>query len=98
MTEEKINKMFMKQILKKPLTNIKERKQNILIVNLFHSLMKGHIGGRYKYISDSSERDRKLRRRKYKTYEETFGEFKKTKPPMFNGEVEKGEEVEAWLS
>ena len=24
--------------------------------------------------------------------------FKKIKPPMFNGEVEKGEEVEAWLS
>ena len=26
------------------------------------------------------------------------GKFKKIKPPMFNGEVEKGEEVEAWLS
>ena len=24
-------------------------------------------------------------------------EFKKIKPPMFNGEIEKGEEAEAWL-
>jgi len=27
-----------------------------------------------------------------------LGEFKKIKPPTFNGEVEKGEEAEAWLS
>ena len=53
--------------------------------------------GRYKYTSESSESDRKSRRRKYKPYEEISGEFKKTKPPMFNGEVEKGEEAEAWL-
>lgn len=26
-----------------------------------------------------------------------MGEFKKIKPPTFNGEVEKGEEAEAWL-
>jgi len=38
------------------------------------------------------------RRRKYKPYEELSGEFKKIKPPMFNGEVEKVEETEAWLS
>ena len=54
--------------------------------------------GRYKYMSDSSESDHKPRRRKYKPYEEISGEFKKTKPPMFNGEVEKGEEEEAWMS
>ena len=54
--------------------------------------------GRYKYISDSSESDRKTRRRKYKPYEEISKEFKKIKPPMFNGEVEKGEEAESWLS
>ena len=52
---------------------------------------------RYKYISDSSESDHKPKRRKYKPYEEISGEFKKIKPPMFNGEVEKGEEAEAWL-
>ena len=90
--------MFMKLILKQRLTYIKERKENILIVNLFHRLMKCHIGWRYKYISDSSESDRKPRRRKYKPYEEISGEFKKIKPPMFNEEVEKGEEEEAWLS
>ena len=27
-----------------------------------------------------------------------LGEFKKIKPPMFNGEIEKGEEAKAWLS
>ena len=54
--------------------------------------------GRYKYTSESSESDRRPRKRKYKPYEEISGEFKKIKPPMFNGEVEKGEEAEAWLS
>ena len=54
--------------------------------------------GRYKYTSESSESDHKSRKMKYKPYEEISGEFKKIKPPMFNGEVEKGEEVEAWLS
>ena len=53
--------------------------------------------GRYKYKSESSESDHKPRRRKYKPYEEILGEFKKIKPPMFNGEVEKCEEAEAWL-
>ena len=54
--------------------------------------------GRYKYTSESSESDRRPRKMKYKPYEEISGEFKKIKHPMFNGEVEKGEEVEAWLS
>ena len=35
---------------------------------------------------------------KYRAYEEMFREFKKIKPPMFNGEIEQGEEVESWLS
>ena len=46
---------------------------------------------RYKYTSDSSESDCKPKRRKYKPYEEISGELKEIKPPMFNGEVEKGE-------
>ena len=46
--------------------------------------------------SESSDDNKK--KRKYITYEEIFGEFKKIKPPIFNGEIEKGEEVEAWLS
>ena len=50
--------------------------------------------GMYKYTSESSESDRSPRKRKYKPYEEISGEFKKIKPPMFNGEVETGEEVE----
>ena len=54
--------------------------------------------GRYKYISDCSESDHKPKRMKYKPYEESSGEFKKIKPHMFNREVDKGEEVEAWLS
>ena len=52
----------------------------------------------HKYSSESSDRDISLRKRKYKPYEEISREFKKIKPPMFNGEVEKGEEAEACLS
>ena len=53
---------------------------------------------KYKYTSESSESNCSPRKTKYKPYEEILGEFKKMKPPMFNSEVEKGEEVEAWLS
>jgi len=44
-----------------------------------------------------SSEPRKLRK-KHKHYDEISGEFKKIKPPVFNGEVETGEEAEAWLS
>jgi len=41
--------------------------------------------------SDSSENyDSKPRKKKYKPYEEISGEFKKIKPLVFNGEIEKG--------
>ena len=40
---------------------------------------------RQRYIIDSSESGRKPRRNKYKPYKEISGEFKKIKPPMFNG-------------
>ena len=39
-----------------------------------------------------------LKNEKYKPYEEICGELKKIKLPTFNGETEKGEEVESWLS
>ena len=38
------------------------------------------------------------RKKKYRPYEEILGEFKKIKPPSFNGETKKGEEAESWLS
>ena len=53
---------------------------------------------KYKYSSESSDRDSSPKKRKYKPYEEISGEFKKIKPPMFKGEVEKGEEAEARIS
>ena len=42
---------------------------------------------RERYISDSSDSDRKPRKNKYKPYKEIYGEFKKIKPPMFNQEA-----------
>ena len=50
------------------------------------------------YSSNSSKDNYHYRKRKYKPNEVISGEFKKTKPPTFNGEIEKGEEFEAWLS
>ena len=47
------------------------------------------------YTSDSSEDNHYTRKRKYKAYEEISGEFKKVKPPTFNGETKKGEEAES---
>ena len=45
-----------------------------------------------------SESNDHCRKKKYKPYKEISREFKKIKPPTFNGEIEKGEEVEAWMS
>ena len=48
--------------------------------------------------SDSSDDNHYTKKRKYKPYEEISGEFKKLKPPIFNGDTKKGEEAESWLS
>ena len=53
---------------------------------------------KFQYTSDSSEDNHHTRKRKSKPYEEISGEFKKIKPPTFNGETKKGEEAESWLS
>ena len=48
---------------------------------------------------DSSERnDNNKKTNKYKPYEEIYGDFKKIKPPIVNGEIEKGQEEKSWLS
>ena len=52
----------------------------------------------YHSISDSSDDNLYTKKRKYKPYEEISGEFKKIKPPTFNGETKKGEEAKSWLS
>ena len=52
----------------------------------------------YHTTTDSSEEDLYDRKKKYRPYEEISRKFKKIKPPTFNGETEKGEEVESWLS
>ena len=44
----------------------------------------------HQYTSYSSEDNRHSRKIKFKPYEEILGEFKKIKPPTFNGETEKG--------
>ena len=51
-----------------------------------------------KQQESSESHDDNKKKRKYKPYEEISGEFKKIKPPMFNGEIYKGEEEKAWLS
>ena len=48
--------------------------------------------------SDSSDDNHYTKKRKYNLYEEISREFKNIKPPTFNGETEKGEEAESWLS
>ena len=44
----------------------------------------------YHTTSDSSDDNLYTKKRKYKPYEEISGEFKKIKPPTFNGKTEKG--------
>ena len=48
----------------------------------------------YHSTSDSSDDNRYTKKRKYKPYEEIFGEFKKIKEPTFNRETENEEEAE----
>jgi hypothetical protein len=47
--------------------------------------------------SDRSDSNQQEIKKKCKSYDEITGEFKKIKPPMFSGEIETREEVEAWL-
>ena len=49
----------------------------------------------YHTTSDSSDNDLYVKKIKYKPYEEISREFKKIKPPTFNGETEKGEKAES---
>ena len=56
--------------------------------------VKHHI--KQKKSSESSDANKN--KKKYRSYEDISREFKKIKPPMLNGEIEKGEEVEARLS
>ena len=51
-----------------------------------------------KQQESSESNDDNKKKNKYRPYEEISRELKKIKPPMFNGEMEKGEEAEAWLS
>ena len=55
--------------------------------------VKHHI--KQQELSESIDDNKK--KRKDIPYEEISWEFKKIKSPMFNGEVEKGEETKAWL-
>ena len=50
------------------------------------------FGDHHKFLStsDGSDDNHYTKKRKYKPYEEISGEFKKIKPPTFNGETEKG--------
>ena len=48
--------------------------------------------------SNSSDDNNYTKKIKYKPCEEIYGEFEKIKPPTFNGEIEKGVELESCLS
>ena len=52
----------------------------------------------YHTTSDSSEAELYDRKKKYRPYEEISREFKKIKPPTFNGETKKRKEAKSWLS
>ena len=89
---------------------VKELIQNTLVININIKKIKqtknessssSEVFGDQRKIhstSDSSDDNHYTKKRKYKPYEEISREFKKIKPPTFNGETEKGEEVESWLS
>jgi len=50
------------------------------------------------HSSEDSYSDQHKSKKKRQYQYEITSEFKKIKPPTFNGEVETGEEAEAWLS
>ena len=50
----------------------------------------------HRKTQESSEsNDKNKKKKKYRPYEEIYEEFKQIKPPMFNGELEKGMEEKA---
>ena len=51
------------------------------------------VFGEQRNYHSTSDDNQYTKKRKCKPYEEISGEFKKIKPPTFNGETEKGEEA-----
>ena len=49
----------------------------------------------YQTTSGNSDDNQYTKNQKYKRYEDISGEFKKIKPPTFNGETDKGEKAES---
>ena len=59
------------------------------------SSSSSEVFGEQQNYHSTSDDNHYAKKKKYKPYEEISGEFKKIKPPTFNGETEKGEEVES---
>ena len=94
--KKKIKKRILnKNCLKLPRTiNVRVGSWNFLAITLTLQVKSqlnttGNIKSQEKAVMIIKEK------KKYRTYEEISGEFKKIKPPMFNGEIEKVEEGEA---
>ena len=84
--------------LKLQLTNVRKGSQNFPAINLKLPVKIQLNITQENNKSQEKVNDDNKRKKKYMPYEEISRDFKKIKPPMFNGEIEKGEEAEAWLS
>ena len=69
---------------------IKKSKQFKIKSSLSFEIYGDSHGKNRQYTSDSSEYNYHSRKRKFKSYDEISGEFKKIKPPNFKGEKNKG--------
>ena len=84
--------------LKFPCTiNVRVRRWNFLDITLTLQ-MKSQLNITKKLKSQVKAATKNKKKKRYRPYDEISGEFKKIKPPMFNGEIEKGEEAEVWMS
>ena len=99
--QEELNQMLLEKIYNKEKdkqieddTTSSQHKSKRSKYSKIESSSSSEINGnshrkKHQYSSDSSESNYRSRKKNYKPYEEIYGEFKKIKPPTFNGETEK---------
>ena len=69
--------------------NSKKSKYSKIECSSFSEINGNSYRKKHQYSSDSSESNYRSRKKKYKPYEEIYGELKKIKPPIVNAETEK---------
>lgn len=78
------------------LNNINEKVRKLKLLGLYDNFDSSEH--KIESSSETNNSQQLKTKKKCRCHDKIYGELKKIKPPMFNGEIETEEEVEDWLS